>query len=174
MDGRIPQMPGDMIDRNNNGTFELNEIVDPLTSNGGRCGMPASLFKTSDRNSDGAMTPAELFQDVRKPEIVYSDRMQLVLGGKRVELIHPGKNHSDDATVLLRRPWRPGEEGRRDPRPRVLRGPWCRRYRRACPRARAWPSCRRRSFEKYKDWNGYEQRRAPTIESAYNNLKIYR
>ena len=29
-------------------------------------------------------------------------------------------------------------------------------------------------FEKYKDWNGYEQRRAPTIESAYNNLKIYR
>ena len=29
-------------------------------------------------------------------------------------------------------------------------------------------------FEKYKDWSGYEQRRAPTIESAYNNLKIYR
>src|SRR5262245_55064371 len=27
MDGRIPQMPGDMLDRNNNGRFELNEIV---------------------------------------------------------------------------------------------------------------------------------------------------
>ena len=33
MDGRIPQMPGDMLDRNNNGTFELNEIVDPMTNN---------------------------------------------------------------------------------------------------------------------------------------------
>src|SRR6188768_4111671 len=75
MDGRIPQMPGDMLDRNNNGTFELNEIVDPMTNNNNRCGMPASFFKTSDRNSDGVMTPAELFQDVRKPDIVYSDRM---------------------------------------------------------------------------------------------------
>ena len=29
-------------------------------------------------------------------------------------------------------------------------------------------------FEKYKDWNGYAQRRAPSIESAYNNLRLYR
>ena len=42
MDGRIPQMPGDMLDRNNNGTFELSEIVDPMTNNNNRCGMPAS------------------------------------------------------------------------------------------------------------------------------------
>ena len=42
MDGRIPQMPGDMLDRNNNGRFELDEIVGPLTNNQGRCGMPAS------------------------------------------------------------------------------------------------------------------------------------
>ena len=29
-------------------------------------------------------------------------------------------------------------------------------------------------FERYKDWNGYAVRRGPTIESAYNNLKLYR
>jgi hypothetical protein len=29
-------------------------------------------------------------------------------------------------------------------------------------------------FEEYKNWSGYAARRAPTIESAYNNLKLYR
>jgi glyoxylase-like metal-dependent hydrolase (beta-lactamase superfamily II) len=29
-------------------------------------------------------------------------------------------------------------------------------------------------LEKYKDWAGYGARRAPTIESAYNNLRLYR
>jgi hypothetical protein len=29
-------------------------------------------------------------------------------------------------------------------------------------------------LEKYADWSGYAQRRAPTIESAYNNLRLYR
>jgi glyoxylase-like metal-dependent hydrolase (beta-lactamase superfamily II) len=100
MDGRIPQMPGDMLDRNNNGRFELNEIVDPLTNNGGRCGMPANFFRTADRNGDGALTPAELQTDIRRPDILYSERMRLTLGGKTVELIYPGRNHSDDATVL--------------------------------------------------------------------------
>src|SRR6185503_6582496 len=73
MDGRIPQMPGDMLDRNNNGRFELDEIVGPLNNNQGRCGMPAGFFRTSDRNGDGAMTPAELQQEIRKPDILYSD-----------------------------------------------------------------------------------------------------
>ena len=49
MDGRIPQMPGDMLDRNNNGTFELNEtslegtcsiVVDGSTP--GECAFTAS------------------------------------------------------------------------------------------------------------------------------------
>jgi glyoxylase-like metal-dependent hydrolase (beta-lactamase superfamily II) len=57
MDGRIPQMPGDMLDRNNNGRFELNEIVDPLVNNNNRCGMPATFFRTADRNGDGSLTP---------------------------------------------------------------------------------------------------------------------
>ena len=28
-------------------------------------------------------------------------------------------------------------------------------------------------LEKYKDWNGYAVRRAPTIDSAYRNLQLY-
>ena len=36
-----------------------------------------------------------------RPTIVYNDRMRIELGGKVVELVHPGVNHSDDATVML-------------------------------------------------------------------------
>src|SRR5262249_27069550 len=53
MDGRIPQMPGDMLDRDNDGRFSLDEIVGPLNNNQGRCGMPAGFFRTQDRNGDG-------------------------------------------------------------------------------------------------------------------------
>jgi hypothetical protein len=30
------------------------------------------------------------------------------------------------------------------------------------------------TFDKYKDWTGYEQRRVFNIEAAYNNLRLYR
>jgi glyoxylase-like metal-dependent hydrolase (beta-lactamase superfamily II) len=232
MDGRIPQMPGDMLDRNNNGRFELNEIVDPLTNNGGRCGMPAGFFKTADRNGDGSLTPAELQQDIRKPDILYSERMDLVLGGKHVQLIFPGRNHSDDATVLYfpaervvfatefisdvalpatasPRAW-PSACGPFDGNPL---SEWIRSYRtvealdfdtfagghgalatkadvtavreffedltktvsQGMSQGKSLAELQQTLlFEKYKDWNGYAQRRAPTIESAYNNLRIYR
>ena len=91
MDGRYPHMPGDMIDRNNNGQFELEEIIGPAQAHPGICGMPGNFFRTHDRNQDGHMTPAEYYAEVRPPDIVYSERMQITLGGKRVELIHPGK-----------------------------------------------------------------------------------
>ena len=39
-------------------------------------------------------------KDIRRPDLVYSDRLRIVLGGKAVEVIHPGRNHSDDASVL--------------------------------------------------------------------------
>lgn len=101
MDGRIPHMPGDMIDRNNNGQFEVEEIAGPFQAHPGVCGMPESFFRSHDRNRDGHMTPAELYAEVRAPDIVYSDRMQITLGGKTVKLIYAGKNHGDDGTVLL-------------------------------------------------------------------------
>lgn len=34
------------------------------------------------------------------PEIVFSDRLTIELGGKSVELIHVGKNHSDNSIVM--------------------------------------------------------------------------
>jgi glyoxylase-like metal-dependent hydrolase (beta-lactamase superfamily II) len=101
MDGRYPHMPGDMIDRNNNGEFELEEIVGPATAHPGICGMPAGFFQSHDRNHDGHMTPAEYYAEVRRPDMVYSDRMQLTLGGKTIELVFPGKNHADDGTVIV-------------------------------------------------------------------------
>lgn len=101
MDGRYPHMPGDMIDRNNNGQFELEEITGPAAAHPGVCGMPASFFQSHDRNYDGHMTPAELYAEVRRPDIVYSERLQLALGRKTIELIYPGKNHADDGTVVL-------------------------------------------------------------------------
>jgi len=63
--------------------------------------MPENYFRTHDRNKDGTMTPAEHFADIRKPDITYSERLQIVLGGKKVELVHPGKNHANDGTVVL-------------------------------------------------------------------------
>ena len=232
MDGRIPQMPGDMLDRNNNGTFELEEIVGPLNDNGGRCGMPANFFRTSDRNSDGHMTPAELQQEIRKPDVYYSDRMKLTLGGKTVELIYPGKNHSNDATVLYFPAERvvfatefisdvalpatasplafPSACGPFDGSPL---SEWIRSYKtvealdfdifaggHGALATKADVTANRAffeelaatvsagmaqgkslaelqqtlMFEKYKDWNGYAIRRAPTIDSAYRNLLLYK
>lgn len=232
MDGRIPQMPGDMLDRNHNGHFELDEIVGPLNDNAGRCGMPANFFRTADRNADGALTPGELQTDIRKPDILYSDRMRLTLGGKTVELIYPGENHSNDATVLYFPAERvvfatefisdvalpatgsplsfPSACGPFDGSPL---SEWIRSYRtvealdfdifaggHGALATKADVTANRvffeelvaavqegmsqgktlkelqdtLLFEKYKDWSGYAARRAPTIDSAYRNLQIYK
>jgi glyoxylase-like metal-dependent hydrolase (beta-lactamase superfamily II) len=101
LDGRYPQMPGDMIDRNDNGVIDREEIDIPTTTRPGVCGMGPGFFDSVDRNRDGKTTPQELQQFIVKPTIVYSDRMRIELGGKVVELVHPGRNHSDDATVML-------------------------------------------------------------------------
>jgi glyoxylase-like metal-dependent hydrolase (beta-lactamase superfamily II) len=232
MDGRIPQMPGDMLDRNNNGRFELDEIVGPLNNNAGRCGMPAGFFRTADRNGDGSLTPAELQTDIKRPDILYSERMHLTLGGKRVDLIYPGRNHSDDATVLYFPVERvvfatefisdvalpatasplsfPSACGPFDGSPL---SEWIRSYRtvealdfdifaggHGALATKADVTANRvffeelvaavstgmaqgkslaelqqtLMFEKYKDWNGYAARRAPTIDSAYRNLQMYK
>jgi glyoxylase-like metal-dependent hydrolase (beta-lactamase superfamily II) len=104
MDGRYPHMPGDMIDRNGNGQFEVEEILIPAKAHPGICGMPENFFRTHDRNQDMHMTSNEYFAEVRKPDIVYSDRMEISIGGKTIELIHPGKNHANDGTVVVF-PW---------------------------------------------------------------------
>ena len=42
-----------------------------------------------DRNRDGRISPPELQADIRRPDLFYSDRMRIDLGGKTVELVHP-------------------------------------------------------------------------------------
>jgi glyoxylase-like metal-dependent hydrolase (beta-lactamase superfamily II) len=101
MDGRFPQMPGDMIDRNNNGRFDFDEIDIPTTTRPGVCGWGPSFFTLFDHDGDGQVTPAELQHEIVRPDLVYSERMRIELGGKSVLLVHPGLNHSDDATVML-------------------------------------------------------------------------
>ncbi|MDX1561539.1 MAG: MBL fold metallo-hydrolase [Gammaproteobacteria bacterium] len=100
MDGRYPQMPGDMVDRDNNGVIDLDDIMIPTNAKPGICGMSAGFHRGADIDGDGVVTPAELQRNIVPPDIVYSDRMQIELGGKRIELIHPGLNHADDATVI--------------------------------------------------------------------------
>ena len=101
MDGRYPQMPGDMVDRNGNGLIDPEDILVPTNAKPGFCGMFAGFHAQIDRDGNGVATPAELQLNIVPPDIVYSERMQIELGGKRVELIHPGLNHSNDATVML-------------------------------------------------------------------------
>jgi glyoxylase-like metal-dependent hydrolase (beta-lactamase superfamily II) len=101
MDGRFPQMPGDMIDRNNNGLIDFEEIDIPTTTRPGICGWGPSFFTIFDHDGDGQVSPAELQHEIVKPDIVYSAEMRIELGGKSVLLVHPGLNHADDATVML-------------------------------------------------------------------------
>jgi len=101
MDGRFPQMPGDMIDRNDNGRFDREDIMIPTEAYPGICGWGPSFFTMFDADGDGQVTPAELQAEIEPPSILYSDRMTIELGGKTVELVHPGLNHADDATVML-------------------------------------------------------------------------
>jgi glyoxylase-like metal-dependent hydrolase (beta-lactamase superfamily II) len=100
MDGRYPHMPGDMYDRNDNGHIDPEEISIPTNAAPGICGLGPKSFATMDRNGDGRIPPQELQADIRRPDMVYSDRLKIVLGGKTVEVIYPGRNHSDDASVL--------------------------------------------------------------------------
>ena len=100
LDGRYPHMPGDMVDRNDNGAIDPAEIDIPTKASPGICGMGPGFFGSIDLNKDGLVPPAELQTDIRPPDIVYSDRMRITLGGRTVELIFPGLNHSDDATVI--------------------------------------------------------------------------
>jgi glyoxylase-like metal-dependent hydrolase (beta-lactamase superfamily II) len=93
-------MPGDMVDRNANGVIDLEEIDIPTDTRPGVCGFSRGFFTMFDANGDDRVTPAELHADLHRPTLYYSQRMRIELGGKTVELIHPGQNHADDATVM--------------------------------------------------------------------------
>lgn len=58
-------------------------------------------FDRYDRNGDGSITGAEINADTPMPDVVYSNRMTITLGGSTVELMHPGAAHSDDLSIVL-------------------------------------------------------------------------
>ena len=62
-------------------------------------------FDQIDQDDDGLINGKEYSlwstADVRVPDVTYEDRKTITLGGMSVELIHPGKNHTEDSTVLL-------------------------------------------------------------------------
>ena len=106
--GPMPQMPGaafvgmsisSAVDRAV--AIAIDHVARHMRVAAVHCGMGPGFFATIDRNKDGLVPPTELQADIRPPDIVYSERMRITLGGRTVDLIHPGLNHSDDATVML-------------------------------------------------------------------------
>jgi glyoxylase-like metal-dependent hydrolase (beta-lactamase superfamily II) len=83
------------LDANKNGKIEQSEAKGQLQS----------LFGLHDANHDGALSGAEItrgpLRDVRAPDITYSKRTTLTLGGKHVEMIYLPIEHADDNSVIL-------------------------------------------------------------------------
>jgi glyoxylase-like metal-dependent hydrolase (beta-lactamase superfamily II) len=103
MDGRWPHMPGDLIDRNNDGIIEAEDFAIPTLEHPGICGMGRGSFESMDKTNSGHITIAQWWavNGVTPPDMVYSDRMTIILGGRTIRLVFPGLNHADDGTVLL-------------------------------------------------------------------------
>lgn len=81
-----------LTDKNSNGGLDREEAK----------GLALVRFDVLDTNGDDFLTSEEIHANVRVPEVLYEDRMTIQLGGKTVELIHPGAtNHTADSTVLL-------------------------------------------------------------------------
>tara|TARA_B100000809_G_scaffold239640_1_gene261326 strand:+ start:298 stop:1341 length:1044 start_codon:yes stop_codon:yes gene_type:complete len=82
-------------DINGNNRIEESEANPTLAQN----------FSSLDSDGDGGLSRAEIWVarwkgETRPPDMVYSDRSIITLGGKRVELYYTGLNHTDDMTVV--------------------------------------------------------------------------
>jgi glyoxylase-like metal-dependent hydrolase (beta-lactamase superfamily II) len=79
-----------VLDASGNGVLERGEASGGFAEN----------FDRLDTDQDGGLSGAEINVDIHPPELLYSDRMTVSLGGERVELIHPEPAHSSDTTIL--------------------------------------------------------------------------
>ncbi len=81
-------------DTNGNGRIEPAEAQGNLKT----------MFSLYDTNKDGALSGAEVtrgpLEFVRAPELTYTDRININLGGKRVEVISRPTAHADDNTLV--------------------------------------------------------------------------
>lgn len=78
--------PGDTRDTNNDGLLSREEA---------RTGTLAN-FDAMDSNGDNFLTQAELTAGIVRPDIVFSDKLELNLGGKRVVLLWAQNRHTSD------------------------------------------------------------------------------
>jgi glyoxylase-like metal-dependent hydrolase (beta-lactamase superfamily II) len=97
-----PLLPREQLwDANNDGIIQESEA-------GGYIGVDRGegAFALFDTDSNGSLSRAEIWAarfggpTVRTPDIYYSDKAAITLGGKTVELHYTGLNHSDDMTVV--------------------------------------------------------------------------
>jgi glyoxylase-like metal-dependent hydrolase (beta-lactamase superfamily II) len=83
-----------MQDANGNGTIEAAEAQ----------GNIKNQFALYDANGDGVLSGAEIVRGplkfVTAPDITYTDRLTVTLGGKRVEIISRPTIHADDNTIV--------------------------------------------------------------------------
>lgn len=93
-----PLLPRERLwDVNGNRTIELSE-ANPYAS---------QAFEVLDKIETDGLTRSDIWEvrfgggETRPPDIYYSDHMTVRLGGKTVELIYTGPNHTDDTTVVL-------------------------------------------------------------------------
>lgn len=81
-------------DTNGNGKIDASEAQGNLKT----------MFALYDADRDGSLSGAEIVHgpilNVRPPDLTYTDRMDIHLGGKRVEVIHAPTGHADDNTIV--------------------------------------------------------------------------
>ncbi|MDC1435794.1 MBL fold metallo-hydrolase [Gammaproteobacteria bacterium] len=78
--------PGNTRDSNNDGLLSREEAQTGTLAN----------FDAMDNNGDDYLTQAELTADTARPDIVFSDRLELNFGGKRVVLLWSQNRHTND------------------------------------------------------------------------------
>lgn len=81
-------------DKNGNGRIEPSEAQGNLKT----------MFSMYDADRDGSLSGAEIVRGpieyVRAPDLTYTDRMKIHLGGKVVEVISSPTGHADDNTIV--------------------------------------------------------------------------
>ncbi|HEY5622669.1 MAG TPA: MBL fold metallo-hydrolase [Gammaproteobacteria bacterium] len=92
-----PLTPREQLwDANGDGLLQVSEAEGTALEN---------AFSSRDTNGDGNLTRREIWAgqfrgEVVPPDIYYSDKASITLGGKTVELHYLGRNHTDDMTVV--------------------------------------------------------------------------
>jgi glyoxylase-like metal-dependent hydrolase (beta-lactamase superfamily II) len=78
------------LDRNRDGALQIAELASA-----------AAPLKVRDADGDGRVTSGELYAFVQVPERTYIDRRTITLGGRTIEVLHPGPAFGPESTAIL-------------------------------------------------------------------------